>query len=73
VPRKVRKAVSNRECTEVCSECVLRFTITVKRHLHNTYHKMELGSRGEAVRQALLNEWSTISEITDDEEEEKEE
>ena len=42
---------------------------TVKRHLSNTYHKMEVGSRGEAVRKALHDEWITVSEITDDEEE----
>jgi DNA-binding NarL/FixJ family response regulator len=44
---------------------------TVKRHLSNSYHKMEVGSRGEAVRKALHDEWITISEITEDEEEEK--
>jgi DNA-binding NarL/FixJ family response regulator len=43
---------------------------TVKRHLSNTYHKMEVGSRAEAIRQALHDEWITISEITEDEEEE---
>ena len=42
---------------------------TVKRHLHNTYHKMEVGSRGEAVRKALRDEWITISEITEREQE----
>lgn len=42
---------------------------TVKRHLHNCFHKMEVGSRGEAVRKALHDEWITISEITEDEEE----
>ena len=42
---------------------------TVKRHLHNTYNKMEVGSRGEAVRKALHDEWITISQITEDEEE----
>ena len=41
----------------------------VKRHLHNTYTKMEVGSRGEAVRNALHDEWITVSEITEDEEE----
>ena len=41
---------------------------TVKRHLSNTYHKMGVGSRGEAVRKALHDEWITISEITEDEE-----
>ena len=45
---------------------------TVKRHLHNTYNKMGVGSRGEAVRKALHDEWITISEITEDQEEEKE-
>ena len=41
---------------------------TVKRHLHNVYHKMEVGSRGEAVRKALHDEWITVSEITEEEE-----
>jgi DNA-binding NarL/FixJ family response regulator len=37
---------------------------TVKRHLTNTYHKMGVGSRGEAARKALQEEWITLSEIT---------
>jgi DNA-binding NarL/FixJ family response regulator len=44
---------------------------TVKRHLSNTYHKMELGSRAEAIRKALHDEWITVSEITEEEEEEE--
>src|SRR5829696_3829269 len=44
---------------------------TVKRHLHNCYHKMEVGSRGEAVRAALLQEWITISDISDEEQKEE--
>jgi DNA-binding NarL/FixJ family response regulator len=36
---------------------------TVKRHLANLYPKMGVGSRGEAVRVALENEWFTIPEI----------
>jgi DNA-binding NarL/FixJ family response regulator len=36
---------------------------TVKRHLANLYPKMEVTSRGEAVRIALENEWFTIREI----------
>ena len=36
---------------------------TVKRHLANLYPKMEVNSRGEAVRKALENEWFTIPEI----------
>ena len=36
---------------------------TVKRHLANLYPKMEVKSRGEAVRMALEYEWFTIPEI----------
>jgi DNA-binding NarL/FixJ family response regulator len=36
---------------------------TVKRHLANVYPKMGVGTRGEAVRLALENEWFTIREI----------
>jgi DNA-binding NarL/FixJ family response regulator len=36
---------------------------TVKRHLANLYPKMEVSSRGEALRKALENEWFTIAEI----------
>jgi DNA-binding NarL/FixJ family response regulator len=39
---------------------------TVKRHLTNTYHKMGVGSRGEAARKALREEWITLSEITEE-------
>ena len=39
---------------------------TVKRHLTNTYHKMGVGSRSEAARKALQEEWITIEEVTDD-------
>ena len=39
---------------------------TVKRHLANTYNKMGVGSRGEAARKALQEDWITVSEITDD-------
>ena len=39
---------------------------TVKRHLTNTYHKMGVGSRGEATRMALFEEWITIHDVTDD-------
>jgi DNA-binding NarL/FixJ family response regulator len=37
---------------------------TVKRHLANTYSKIGVGSRGEAVRKALYEEWITIHEVT---------
>jgi DNA-binding NarL/FixJ family response regulator len=39
---------------------------TVKRHLTNTYHKMVVGSRAEAARKALQEEWITLSEITEE-------
>jgi DNA-binding NarL/FixJ family response regulator len=39
---------------------------TVKRHLTNSYAKMGVGSRGEATRMALLKEWITIRDVTDD-------
>jgi DNA-binding NarL/FixJ family response regulator len=38
---------------------------TVKRHLANVYEKMGVGSRGEAMREALLREWITIEEVRD--------
>jgi DNA-binding NarL/FixJ family response regulator len=39
---------------------------TVKRHLTNTYHKMGVGSRGEATRMALYEEWITIHDVTEE-------
>lgn len=41
---------------------------TVKRHLVNIYRKMKVGSRSEAARKALQDEWITISDITAEEE-----
>jgi DNA-binding NarL/FixJ family response regulator len=43
---------------------------TVKRHLANVYPKMGVSSRSEAVKQALFEEWITIHEITQEEQEE---
>ena len=40
---------------------------TVKRHLSNSYRKMGVGSRGEAARKALQQDWITVGEITDEE------
>jgi DNA-binding NarL/FixJ family response regulator len=37
---------------------------TVKRHLANSYPKMGVDSRGEAVRKALFEDWITIQDIT---------
>ena len=39
---------------------------TVKRHLSNTYNKMGVGSRGEAARKALAEDWITVREITEE-------
>ena len=41
---------------------------TVKRHLANIYPKMDVSSRGEAVRKALSEDWITIQEITEEDE-----
>ena len=38
---------------------------TVKRHLADTYKKMEVNSRGEAARKALQEEWITIEDVTE--------
>jgi len=45
---------------------------TVKRHLSNSYHKMGVGSRSEAARKALQQDWITVGEITDEEAAEEE-
>jgi DNA-binding NarL/FixJ family response regulator len=37
---------------------------TVKRHLANIYQKIGVGSRSEAVRMALMEQWIGLSEIT---------
>ena len=39
---------------------------TVKRHLANTYEKMDVRSRSEATRKALFEEWITIQDINED-------
>ena len=39
---------------------------TVKRHLTNSYHKMGVGSRSEATRMALYEEWITIHDVADE-------
>jgi len=39
---------------------------TVRRHLANTYSKMEVSSRSEATRKALSEGWITVSDVTED-------
>jgi DNA-binding NarL/FixJ family response regulator len=36
---------------------------TIKRHLHNTYGKLGVGSRGEALNRALSEGWISFQEI----------
>ena len=43
---------------------------TIKRHLANIYPKMDVSSRGEAVRKSLSEDWITIQEITEEDEQE---
>jgi DNA-binding NarL/FixJ family response regulator len=39
---------------------------TVKRHLANIYPKMGVAFRGEASKEALLRDWITIGEVTEE-------
>jgi DNA-binding NarL/FixJ family response regulator len=55
-------AARGRSNRQIASQ--LRIAVsTVKRHLANIYPKMGVGSRVEALRMALENEWFTISEL----------
>jgi DNA-binding NarL/FixJ family response regulator len=42
---------------------------TVKRHLSNAYEKMNVHSRGAATRKALSENWITIRDVTQEDEE----
>ena len=55
------RGLSNRRI----SEALHISEATVKRHLANVYEKMDVGSRGEASREALIRDWITIEEIKD--------
>ena len=39
-------------------------TATIKRHLANVYLKLSVGSRGEATRMALMEQWIDVNDIT---------
>lgn len=56
------RGLSNREIAERLHLA----EATVRRHLANTYSKMEVSSRGEATRKALQEEWITVSDVTED-------
>lgn len=56
----VARGLSNRQ---VASELHLA-EATVKRHLANIYTKLNVGSRGEAVRRALSKGWFTSHDVT---------
>jgi DNA-binding NarL/FixJ family response regulator len=56
------RGLSNREIAQALHLA----EATVRRHLANTYSKMEVSSRGEATRKALQEEWITVSDVTED-------
>ncbi len=56
------RGLSNREI----SENLTIAEATVRRHLANTYSKMEVNSRSEATRKVLREEWITIGDVTED-------
>ena len=56
------RGLSNREIAEKLHLA----EATVRRHLANTYSKMEVSSRAEATRKALQEEWITVSDVTED-------
>ena len=56
------RGLSNREISENLNIA----EATVRRHLANTYSKMEVNSRSEATRMALREDWITISDVTED-------
>jgi ATP/maltotriose-dependent transcriptional regulator MalT len=64
----VARGLSNRQI----ADSLLLSESTVKRHLANVYPKMGVSSRGEAVRQALFEEWITIQDVTQQQEEQEE-
>jgi DNA-binding CsgD family transcriptional regulator len=41
---------------------------SIRRHLANTYEKLEVNSRSETIRKALAERWITIQKITKQEE-----
>jgi len=55
------RGFSNREISENLNIA----EATVRRHLANTYSKMEVNSRSEATRMALREEWITIRDVTE--------
>ena len=54
------RGLSNR----LISEELQLAEVTVKRHLANIYQKVGVRSRNEAVRQALVEQWIGLHEIT---------
>lgn len=57
----VARGLSNRQ---IAQELNLA-EATVKRHLANVYEKVGVGSRSEAVRMALMEQWIGLTEITE--------
>jgi len=54
-------ALSNREIGEKLHLA----EATVRRHLANTYSKMDVSSRSEVTRRAIQEEWITVSDPTE--------
>ena len=57
------RGLSNRHIAELLTLS----EATIKRHLANSYPKMRVHSRGEAIREALTEGWITIRDVTQDE------
>jgi DNA-binding NarL/FixJ family response regulator len=62
----IARGLSNRQ---IASTLTLS-EATVKRHLANACPKMGVASWGEAIRHALIEDWITIQDITQEEQEE---
>src|ERR687889_1257429 len=60
----VARGLSNRQI----ARALMVSESTVKRHLANAYPKMGVSSRGEAVRHALFENWITIEDINQEQE-----
>ncbi len=58
----VARGLSNREIGEKLHLA----EATVRRHLANTYSKMDVSSRAEATRMALHEDWITVSDVTEE-------
>src|SRR5215212_10266646 len=56
------RGISNRQI----ADAIHLAETTVKRHLANIYHKLGVGSRGEATRRALTERWLDVRHLSED-------